>query len=60
MFLFTVDKHGEPQEGQVSLALDRVPADVWISLHEEHRTALQTAAGQIRHHLNTNRSINAS
>ena len=49
--MFTVDEDGETQEGQVALPLDGVPADVRVSLSQQHGTALQTAPGQVGDHL---------
>lgn len=40
----TVDKDSKPQKGQVTLPLDGVPADVWITFSQEHRTTLETTA----------------
>lgn len=47
----TVDEDGKPQEGKVTLPLDGVPADVWITFSQEHRTTLETTACEVGDHL---------
>lgn len=51
LLLLTVNEHSEAEEVQVSLSSARVPADVGVALREKHRTHLQPAACQVRHHL---------
>lgn len=48
----TIAEDGEPQEGQVALSLDGVPAQVGVTFGYQHGTTLEAAAGQVRHHLN--------
>lgn len=51
--LLTIAEDSEPQEGQVALPLDRVPAQVWVTFGYQHGAALEATASQVRHHLNT-------
>ena len=50
----TVDKDSEAQEVQVLLPSTGVPADVRVALGQQHGTALQPTACQVRHHLQHN------
>lgn len=47
----TVDKHGKAEEIQIFLSSTGVPANVRVSLRQEHRTRLQSTASQVGHHL---------
>lgn len=48
----TIAEDGEPQEGQVALALYWVPAQIWVTFGYEHGAALEATASQVRHYLN--------
>lgn len=47
----TVDKNGEAQEVQITLASTGVPADVGVPFGEKHGATLQACSGQVGHHL---------
>lgn len=47
----TIAEDSKPQEGQVTLSLYRVPAQVWVTLSNQHGTTLQTTTCQVCHHL---------
>lgn len=49
--VLTIDKDSKAEEIQVSLSSTWIPADVRVTLRKEHRTHLQPATGQVRHHL---------
>lgn len=53
----TVAEDDEPQEGQVTLSLYGVPAEVRVSLSNQHGTALETTACQVCHHLHTHTHV---
>ena len=47
----TVDKNGEAEEVQVLLPTTGVPANVRVSLGQQHRAALESTSCQILDHL---------
>lgn len=53
MNIHTIAEDGEPQERQVALSLYRVPAQVWVTLGNQHGTTLKTTSCQVCHHLHT-------
>lgn len=52
----TVAEDSEPQEGQVTLSLYGVPTQVWVTLSNQHGTALKATACQVCDHLHTHRA----
>lgn len=47
----TVHEDGKPQEGQVALSFNGVPADIRVPFGQKHGAALEATACQIGHHL---------
>lgn len=52
----TVAEDDKSQEGQVALSLYGVPAEVRVTLSNQHGAALKAASCQVCHHLRTNNS----
>ena len=48
---FTIAEDSKTKKIQVTLALHWVPSDIRIAFSHEHRTALETTAGEVLNHL---------